>query len=135
MDWSSIGGMLKDASQWIGWVTVIVGALMAISKTIRGKIVGMIRSNSNSDAVDKAITSIKEAINDLRENDKKTSASNRALLRNAITRLYYENLESKTLSHYDKENLSLLYEAYKNEDGNSYVKNIVEDEMKFWPVR
>lgn len=135
MDWSSIGGVLKDASQWIGWVTVIIGAIMAISKTMRGKVIGMIRSNSGSDVIDKDIKEIKAAINELRENDKNTNESNRALLRNAITRIYYDNAESKALSHYDKENLLMLYEAYKKEKGNSYVETIVEDEMKFWSVK
>ena len=135
MDWSSIGGVLKDASQWIGWVTVIIGAIMAISKTMRGKVIGMIRSNSGSDVIDKDIKEIKAAINELRENDKNTNESNRALLRNAITRIYYDNAESKSLSHYDKENLLMLYEAYKTLKGNSYVETIVEDEMKFWSVK
>lgn len=135
MDWSGVGGVLKDASQWIGWVTVIVGAIMAISKTVRGKVIGMIRSNSGSDAINKDIKEIKAAINELRENDKNTNESDRALLRNAITRIYYENVESKSLSHYDKENMLMLYEAYKKLKGNSYVETIVEDEMKFWSVK
>ncbi len=135
MNWDMVGGMLKDASQWIGWVTVIVGAVMAISKTVRGKVVDLIRSKSGSDKIDKDVAEIKLAINELKNNDEDAKQADRALLRNAITRIYYENVESKSLSHYDKENLLMLYEAYKKLKGNSYVETIVEDEMKFWSVK
>ena len=57
-----------------------------------------------------------------------------ALLRNEITGIYYENVDTKTLKSYQKENLTRLYDAYIALNGNSYVKSLMRDEMSHWKV-
>lgn len=54
-------------------------------------------------------------------------------LRSEMLRIYYKNVESKTIRQYEFENFVLLYEAYKALKGNSFVDKIYED-VKEWKV-
>jgi len=56
-----------------------------------------------------------------------------AMLRNDITGIYYKYLAAKVIPTYARENLIMLYDAYKDEDGNSYVDRIYKDMLK-WEV-
>jgi ribosomal protein L10 len=56
-----------------------------------------------------------------------------AMLRNNITEIYYEYLESESLPVYIKENLVLLNNAYVESGGNAYIQSIVKD-MLTWEV-
>ena len=57
----------------------------------------------------------------------------KCLLRSEIVRIYYRNLEHRTLRQYEYENLVSCYRAYIALGGNSFVKHIY-DEMQEWKV-
>lgn len=63
----------------------------------------------------------------------KVSNGTRCQLRSEMLRIYYKNVESKTIRQYEFENFALLYEAYKALKGNSFVDKIYED-VKEWKV-
>ena len=112
MPFEQIGAVLKDVSQYIGWITVIITAVIAISKRARKKLVGVIRKNSSTDEIEKKISDISKSIDKMLEFDKEIAESNkqneevlRAILRDSITRMYYKNVESKSLKLYEKEDL------------------------------
>ena len=63
----------------------------------------------------------------------KVSNGTRCQLRSEMLRIYYKNVESKTIRQYEFENFVLLYEAYKALKGNSFVDKIYED-VKEWKV-
>lgn len=63
----------------------------------------------------------------------KVSNGTRCQLRSEMLRIYYKNVESKTIRQYEFENFVLLYEAYKALKGNSFVNKIYED-VKEWKV-
>lgn len=57
----------------------------------------------------------------------------RCLLRAEIVRIYYRNLELRTLREYEYQNLEKCFRAYERLDGNSFVKHIYR-EMQEWKV-
>lgn len=63
----------------------------------------------------------------------KVSNGTRCQLRSEMLRIYYKNVESKTIRQYEFENFVLLYEAYKALKSNSFVDKIYED-VKEWKV-
>lgn len=63
----------------------------------------------------------------------KVSNGTRCQLRSEMLRIYYKNVESKTIRQYEFENFVMLYEAYKALKGNSFVDKIYED-VKEWTV-
>lgn len=63
----------------------------------------------------------------------KVSNGTRCQLRSEMLRIYYKNVESKTIRQYEFENFVLLYEAYKALKGNSFADKIYED-VKEWKV-
>lgn len=54
-------------------------------------------------------------------------------LRSEMLRIYYRNLESKTIRQYEYENFVFLYEAYKSLHGNSFIDKIWA-EVQEWKV-
>ncbi len=65
--------------------------------------------------------------------DKEVRQGQLCLLRAEIVRVYYRNLDTKTIRQYEYENLCLLYKAYKALGGNSFVDHIFK-EIEEWTV-
>lgn len=66
-------------------------------------------------------------------NTRRTLEGERCLLRSEMLKIYYRNLEKKTIKQYDFENYIKLYEAYKSLGGNSFIDEINE-EVREWEV-
>lgn len=58
----------------------------------------------------------------------------KCLLRSTITSKYYVYSQLGEIPYYEKENINYLFKQYENMNGNSYVKEIV-DEMNNLPVK
>lgn len=54
-------------------------------------------------------------------------------LRSEMLRIYYKNVDNKTIRQYEYENFVYLYEAYKSLKGNSFIEKIYS-EIKQWRV-
>lgn len=63
----------------------------------------------------------------------KISNGTKCQLRSEMLRIYYHNLESKTIRQYEYENFVMLYEAYKALKGNSFIDKIYT-EVKTWKI-
>lgn len=63
----------------------------------------------------------------------KVSNGTRCQLRSEMLRIYYKNVDTKTIRQYELENFIMLYEAYRALKGNSFVDKIYED-VKEWKV-
>ena len=64
---------------------------------------------------------------------RKISNGTKCQLRNDMLRIYYNNLETKTIRQYEYENFVMLYEAYKALKGNSFIDKIYS-EVKTWEI-
>lgn len=66
-------------------------------------------------------------------NSRKANDGERCLLRGEILRIYYKNLDNRTIRQYEMEQYIKLYEAYKALGGNSFVDEI-DQEIRSWKV-
>ncbi len=57
----------------------------------------------------------------------------KCLLRSEIVRIYYANRARRALHSFEYENVAMLYAAYKEMGGNSFVDRIWE-EMQEWEI-
>lgn len=65
--------------------------------------------------------------------NKKISNGTKCQLRSEMLRIYYHNQDKKTIRQYEYENFVMLYEAYKELKGNSFIDKIYS-EIKTWKV-
>ena len=86
-------------------ITALIGEIAALAATI----IPIIRSN------------------------RKISNGTKCQLRSEMLRIYYHNRESKTIRQYEYENFVMLYEAYKELKGNSFIDKIY-NEVKTWEI-
>lgn len=120
---------------------VSVGAVLALLSTpIRKRLKEWIVDTSKSDDLKNALKDVKtnvDAILKELEHIKKElnnqKKANQCSLRTDITKLYYDNIQNKSLKQYEKQMLIKTYEAYKDEDGNTYIDSIYK-EMSDWQV-
>lgn len=54
-------------------------------------------------------------------------------LRQHMLDIYYDNVDTKNIRQYEYENFVLLYEAYKELKGNSFIDKIYS-EVKTWEI-
>lgn len=67
------------------------------------------------------------------EDDAAEKESVKCLLRSEIVRIYYANRERRSLHSFEYENIAMLYHAYKEMGGNSFVDRIWE-EISTWEI-
>ena len=61
-------------------------------------------------------------------------ATDRCILRNMITNIYYKHQSEQELREYEYENLAHLYERYKQLGGNSFIDKIWDEIQEEWTV-
>lgn len=76
---------------------------------------------------------IKEHRAEQMEDDAAEKESVKSLLRSEIVRIYYANRDKQALHSFEYENVSMLYNAYKEMGGNSFVCRIWE-EIQSWEI-
>lgn len=68
-----------------------------------------------------------------REERENSHETDRCLLRDRITSIYYKHRRNCEMKLYDYDNLERLYKQYKNLGGNSFVDKIWE-EVQEWEI-
>lgn len=96
---------LRTVAQVCGNISAIIALVVLLVKPIREKLLGQ-----------------QEARN-----------ARRCLLRAEMLRTYYKRREQKQIKQYELENFLLCYAAYKQLKGNSFIKRI-HDEVIKWEV-
>lgn len=64
---------------------------------------------------------------------RKIANGTRCQLRSEMLRIYYHNREAGEIRQYEYENFVILYEAYKELKGNSFIDKIYE-EVHSWEI-
>lgn len=64
---------------------------------------------------------------------KNIELSNQNILRSEIVRIYYQYKSQKAISFYEKEVANMCGDAYKQNSGNSFVADLLE-EINTWEV-
>ena len=65
--------------------------------------------------------------------NRKIKNGQKCQLRSEMLRIYYHNVDDKTIRQYEYENFVYLYEAYKALKGNSFIDKIYS-EVKTWKI-
>lgn len=73
-------------------------------------------------------------IKNYKEKDSRQEEALKCLLRSNITSKYYVYSEMGEIPYYEKENIDIMFEQYKNMGGNSYVETIVK-EINALPIK
>lgn len=68
-----------------------------------------------------------------RKDEEDKRETDKCLLRDRITEIYYTHIDNKSMREYEFENLSHLYTQYKKLKGNSFVDKIW-NEMQSWGI-
>lgn len=110
----------------IGTILTIMTFVGIISKKPKEWFRRLIREESIA-ANQGLATQLTEIQNHLKESDE----TDQTILRNNITHIYFKYKKDKQIPHFEKENVLYLAEQYDKLNGNSYVKQIVE-EIKTW---
>lgn len=76
---------------------------------------------------------VKERKTEQVEDDAIEKETLKCLLRSEIVRIYYANRERRALHSFEYENVAMLYHAYKEMGGNSFVDRIW-DEISNWGI-
>ena len=123
-------GALSAIFQSIGGIVGVLLTLITffgiITKKPKEKFRAMIREESK-EANKETFEKVKQIEAKIESNDK----TDAAILRNAITEIYFHYQDKKEIPHYQKENVLYLYEQYEKLGGNSYIQNVVA-EIKAW---
>lgn len=129
--------ILKLLGGVAGALTTIIAFLALVSKKPKQWFRKTIREEA-----DNANQEIKQQIRELSNNTnfklteiekkmKTVEENDIAVIRNTITHIYFKYKDVKKIPHYEKENVSALYERYESLNGNHYIKNIMK-EMETW---
>lgn len=129
-----IWGAIKVIAQYIGYISTVGGAILLCSRRARAYISKLIKHDAGTEEIKKALENMKKDLGEVKNGLRDLRAANRDTLRNDITEIYYEGVETKTIPAYKKESVLKMYADYERLEGNSYVKTIVEDEIKTWRV-
>lgn len=76
---------------------------------------------------------IKERKKSVEDREATEHESVKCLLRSEIVRIYYANRSRRALHSFEYENVAMLYAAYKEMGGNSFVDRIWED-IQDWDI-
>ena len=66
-------------------------------------------------------------VKEYKKKDTRQEEALKCLLRSNITSKYYVYSEMGEIPYYEKENIDIMFEEYKNMNGNSYVETIVKE--------
>ena len=108
---------------------------------IRKKIVDSVLKDQKVDNIADELREVKEILKaqqeerkDLQKELELSKEADICLVRDRITRIYYKNMNKKTIKAYDMENLTQLFELYEKLGGNHYVQTIYKTITENWEV-
>ena len=140
--------IIKEAGAYAGAIAAVIALAALLAKPVRKKLSDTVSRISGKDELSGKIDRLMEscerqfsrlgsmARTTIEQNDelkKEMSLQSEALkadLRNSILELYYECTEKNSITAYERQNVSELYENYKALGGNSFVKDCVDSIRK-----
>ena len=129
--------IIKDIGTVIGLILSAITLITLCCKPIRKRFVSWIRHTSKTDETVQWMQEFKEMLqNHIALDEKKQaqmdliSAAMLDLLRDDITRIYFQYIGKKELPAYEKQNLATLFERYTKMGGNAYIHNVYEELME-----
>lgn len=127
---------MKDIAAMAGYIITLITLFGIICKPIRKRILDSVGQINQDKELRASIEELKDQVAGLQNSFKKLETDrekeNEAMkcsLRNTLTHLYYKYSRIGEVPPLERENISMLYNAYISLNGNSYVKNCYEELM------
>lgn len=118
---------------YCGSISAIIAFVVLIVKPLRNKFIMWVNKTSDRDNIHQKIDNLTTLMETQIEQNKEIQIeleqqrmALQAVLRNAILNIYNSCTKKGYMTLYEKSNLSKLYEQYVSLDGNSFVKECVE---------
>ena len=111
----------------VGILITLITFVTLIAKRPQQAFRKVIREETNN-----ATQEIKDKLENIEEQIEDNRSNDLAIIRNTITHIYFKYKDDKKIPHYEKENVLSLYERYEKLGGNSYIKNIIINEISQW---
>jgi len=132
MDAMAVLEIIKTIGGALSTLLTVSAVTTLLIKPIREKLAKWIRKTSDSDNIDDKIDKLTELVeesikqnNKLQEDMDTQSEALQASLRNSILNLYYKCKEKNSITDFELQNLSYLFDNYTKLKGNSFVKDCV----------
>lgn len=132
MDVVAVLEIIKTIGGALSTLLTVSAVTTLLIKPIREKFTKWIRKTSDSDNIDNKIDKLTELVeesieqnNKLQEDMNTQSEALQASLRNSILNLYYKCKEKNSITDFELQNLSYLFDNYTKLKGNSFVKDCV----------
>ena len=130
MDAMAVLEIIKTIGGALSTLLTVSAVTTLLIKPIREKFTKRIRKTSDSDNIDNKIDKLTELVeesieqnNKLQEDMNTQSEALQASLRNSILNLYYKCKEKNSITDFELQNLSYLFDNYTKLKGNSFVKD------------
>ena len=132
---------INTIASYCGSISAIIALIVLVVKPIRNKFVDWITKTSNRDELNSKIDNLTELVEKQVEQNniinaelKKQSMALQASLRNSILVIYNDSIAKGHMTMFEKQNLSKLFNEYKNLQGNSFICDLV-NELNDMPVK
>lgn len=129
--------IVKNIGAIVGLVLSCITLITLCCKPIRKRLMEWIRHTSKTDETTQLMQEFKSLLQSHISLDEKKQAKidliSEAildLLRDDITRIYFQYIGKKELPAYEKQNLVTLFEQYKKMGGNAYIHNVYNELME-----
>lgn len=140
--------LIKLLGGALGSILTVSAVITLFVKPIREKFAKWINKTANTQEFENKFTDINNKIDNLttlveksieqnetlQDEMNKQSKALQASLRNSILNLYYKCTERGSITMFEKQNLTMLYDNYTNLKGNSFISDCVST-LKNLPVQ
>ena len=89
--------------------------------------------SGQNEQIEKSLGAVLSAIEEINEKINNVENSNRAVMKDVITKTYYKYARRRAIPIHEKENISKMFEIYEYIGGNSYVAGLMQ-KMDEWEV-
>lgn len=136
-----IGKVFKPFKYWfVSWVRrslEIVDVTKAIDERFKAVESGLATSSQASQkqytimsgqnqTLEDGMTAILASLEEINRKLAESENTDRALIRDSITKTFYKYCRRRAIPIHEKENMSKMFDTYKKLDGNSYIASIMK---------
>lgn len=135
-----IGKVFKPVKRWfVGWVRKSLN-IVDVTKTIDDRFEVVEKGITNNaqtinkqyqvmtgqnQSLEEGVSALLKSMDDVSRKLGEFEETNRALIRDSITKTFYKYCKRRAIPIHERENMSKMFDTYKNLNGNSYIASIM----------
>ena len=135
-----IGKVFKPVKRWfVGWVRKSLN-IVDVTKTIDDRFEVVEKGITNNaqtinkqyqvmtgqnQSLEEGVSALLKSMDDVSRKLGEFEETNRALIRDSITKTFYKYCKRRAIPIHERENMNKMFDTYKNLNGNSYIASIM----------